>query len=57
MNEHNKKLKSALSEMLKNISVDIDGLRVPLLGKQTKQIVIDCNEGKVSDVTPVFRTK
>lgn len=56
MNEHNKKLKSRLNEKLEKERMDIDGILIPLLGKQTKQIVLDCNDGKISDVTPFFRT-
>ena len=56
MNEHNKKLKSTLNETLSEKKVEINGTKVALLGKQTQQIILECNDGKVSDVRPVFRS-
>lgn len=49
-------MKSTLSETLNEKKVEINGTKVILLGKQTQQIILECNDGKVSDVRPVFRS-
>ena len=52
-----KNLKMVVGALFKKSSVDIDGKEIPLLSKCTEQIVINCNDGEVTDVKPTYRFK
>lgn len=52
-----KSLKSAVSVLLKKSCIDINGFQMPILGKLTSQIVINCNDGEIADIKPTFRIK
>ncbi len=57
MNKEDKVIKAAVGVLLKKTLIDMGGHKVPILGKATSQIVINCNEGEVTDVKPTFRIK
>ena len=52
-----KNLKMVVSALFKKSSVDMEGVSLPLLNKHTNQIVINCNDGEVTDVKPTYRFK
>lgn len=52
-----KNLKMVVGAVFKKSSVDIDGKEIPLLTKNTEQIVVNCNDGEVTDVKPTYRFK
>lgn len=55
--KHNANIRKELEKMLLRISVGIGDIKVPLLSPETNQIIINCNQGKVSDLKPIFRLK
>ncbi len=55
--EHNRHIKKVVGETLKQIDISINGVRVPLLDKDTREIIIGCNDGEVGEITPRFKIK
>ncbi len=48
--------KSYLGDILRKVEVEIhEGVSIPLLSKKTNQIVINCNDGSITDIKPVFK--
>ncbi len=54
---HNQNVKFEIMETLKKLEIDISGVRVPLLSKNTEQIVFDINEGKIAFIRPLYKIK
>lgn len=52
-----KSLKTAVGMLLKKTCVDMGGYQIPILGKLTSQIVINCNDGEIADIKPTYRIK
>lgn len=54
---HNDNLKKTLSAALRKTDVNIDGINIPLLNKNTEQIILNCHGGSVVDVKPLLKFK
>jgi len=52
--EKHKKVKAEVGELLKRMRVSLEGNEIPLLNKCTNQIVINCNDGEITDLKPAF---
>lgn len=52
-----KSLKAAVGNLLKKTCINMDGFQMPILGKLTSQIVINCNDGEIADIKPTYRIK
>lgn len=57
MEEENKLIKKVVGEKLKSISFNLNGVKVALLGKNTNEIWINCNDGEVTDVKTTYKAK
>lgn len=55
--KHKDNIKKSISELLKRLNVDIDGVHIPLLNSKTSQIIINCNDGEVAEVKPSIKIK
>lgn len=57
-NRHNDKTKEFLNQALRQVLVEIDGkISIPLLNRNTEQIVINCHGGSVVDWKPLLKFK
>ncbi len=54
---HNQKVKASVTRELMAHSIEINGIMVPLLGKDSKTLLFGCNDGAVSDITPNYTIK
>lgn len=57
--DQNKTTKELLEKAFRQVLVklDDDGVSVPLLNRNTEQIVINCNAGHIIDIKPVLRIR
>lgn len=56
--DSNEKAKSFLQQALRQVIVQVDdGISVPLLNRNTQQIVINCHGGSVVDFKPLLKFK
>jgi len=57
--DHNKETKELLEKAFRQVLVEIadDSVSVPLLNRNTEQIVINCNAGHIIDIKPVLRLR
>ena len=57
-NDSNDKTKAYLNETLRKVLVEThEGVSVPLLNRNTEQIIINCHGGSVVDVKPLLKFK
>jgi hypothetical protein len=54
---HNENVKKAITDTLKRMSVEVEGILVPLLSKNTEQIVFNCHGGTIVDLKPLLKIK
>ena len=56
--DNNDNTKAYLNEILRKVIVEThDGISVPLLNRNTEQIIINCHGGSVVDVKPLLKFK
>ena len=51
---HNQKTRSRITEALKRESLYVNGIKVPLLGENTRRIILDCNDCVVAEIQPGY---
>ena len=57
-NRQNDKTKEFLNKALRQVQVEVeDRISIPLLNRNTEQIVINCHDGSVVDFKPLLRFK
>ncbi len=54
---HKDNIKKSIADLLKRLTFDIEGVKIPLLTKKTNQIIINCNDAEITDVKPVLKIK
>ncbi len=52
---HNQELREDISEMLVEKSIEIDNVKVPVLGNHVSRILLECRDSKVSAIKPEFK--
>lgn len=58
LEESKRAWKEELGKYLRKFSFIVnEGIEVPLLTDSTRQIVIDCNNGKISGVKPTYNIR
>lgn len=54
MNKDN--TKAYLGDVLRKIDIELhEGINIPLLSRKTNQIIINCNDGNITDIKPIFK--
>lgn len=56
-NSVNKQAREMLTVAMKEIDIEINELKLPLLNSSVSQIIIDVNDGEVAKVRPLYVIK
>jgi hypothetical protein len=51
---HNQKTRARITEALKGESLYVNGTKVPLLGENTRRIILDCNDCAIAEIQPGY---
>lgn len=54
---HNQKIKASVTKELMAHNIEINGVMVPLLGKDSKTLLLECNDCAVSEIKPDYNIK
>jgi hypothetical protein len=55
--DNNRQVKAELCDFLKKSLIEEGGVQRALLTRHTEQIIINCNNGDVTDIKPMSRFK
>ncbi len=55
--DSDKEVKTSIGVLLKKTCINMGGYDIPLLSRTTSQIVINCNDGQITDIKPTYRIK
>ena len=49
--------KKILTEVLRKLTINIEGAEIPILNRHTERIEIYCNEGGIGDIKQILKFK